>query len=85
MFRRCLLLEFHLTFSGNLILMYSVITVPTNELKGFHKVESKQWEFKHEFFQEGRADMLKNISRRRSKKRDERDFDEPPTVPNKVK
>jgi len=43
---------------------------------GFHKVESKQWEFKHELFKEGRTDLLKQITRRKSKKRDEREFEE---------
>mmetsp|Transcript_11729 Transcript_11729/g.16274 ORF Transcript_11729/g.16274 Transcript_11729/m.16274 type:complete len:347 (+) Transcript_11729:115-1155(+) len=37
---------------------------------GFHKVETKQWEFKHEFFIRGQPELLKQIVRRKSKKRD---------------
>jgi len=38
---------------------------------GFHKVErSKQWEFKHESFQEGKPEFLKHMQRRKSKKRE---------------
>jgi len=38
----------------------------------FHKVESnntKQWEFKHELFQKGQTQILKDIQRKKSKKR----------------
>lgn len=37
---------------------------------GFHKVESKQWEFRHDSFQQGRPELLKNILRRKSRKRE---------------
>lgn len=37
---------------------------------GFHKVETKQWEFKHEFFVRGQPELLKQIARRKSKKRE---------------
>jgi len=37
---------------------------------GFHKLEANQWEFRHELFQEGGAHLLKQIQRRKSKKRD---------------
>eukprot|EP01114_Cavostelium_apophysatum_P007416 TRINITY_DN1950_c0_g1_i1.p1 TRINITY_DN1950_c0_g1~~TRINITY_DN1950_c0_g1_i1.p1 ORF type:complete len:324 (-),score=58.83 TRINITY_DN1950_c0_g1_i1:51-1022(-) len=36
----------------------------------FHKVENKQWEFQHDNFIEGRPELLKEIIRRKSKKRD---------------
>jgi len=36
----------------------------------FHRVENKQWEFQHEFFKEGFPGLLKDITRRKSKKRD---------------
>eukprot|EP01117_Protostelium_nocturnum_P012224 TRINITY_DN4494_c0_g1_i1.p1 TRINITY_DN4494_c0_g1~~TRINITY_DN4494_c0_g1_i1.p1 ORF type:complete len:287 (-),score=111.07 TRINITY_DN4494_c0_g1_i1:83-943(-) len=38
---------------------------------GFNKQESKQWEFKHELFQKNHPEHLKNIARRKSKKRDQ--------------
>jgi len=37
---------------------------------GFRKAESKQWEFKHDLFLEKHPEMLKDISRRKSKKRE---------------
>jgi len=36
---------------------------------GFHKVESKQWEFKHELFKSGQTKSLKHIHRKTAKKR----------------
>jgi len=45
---------------------------------GFHKVEAKQWEFKHELFYEGGIQFLKQIVRRKSKKRDISETSPPP-------
>jgi len=36
---------------------------------GFHKVDGKLWEFKHENFQQGQPQLLKDILRRKSKKK----------------
>ncbi|PRP83729.1 putative DNA binding protein [Planoprotostelium fungivorum] len=38
---------------------------------GFTKLDSKLWEFQHEFFNQTQPQLLKNISRRKSKKRDQ--------------
>jgi len=47
---------------------------------GFHKVDGKLWEFKHDLFQQGQPQLLKDISRRKSKKRgsDKDEFPESP-------
>jgi len=47
---------------------------------GFHKVDGKQWEFKHELFRQGEAVLLKEIVRRKSKKRsNEKEEEESPS------
>jgi len=38
---------------------------------GFVKIESKLWEFQHEHFKKNQPQLLKSISRRKSKKRDQ--------------
>jgi len=43
-------------------------------------VESKQWEFKHEQFREGEPNLLKEIARRKSKKREATDAPNTPDV-----
>jgi len=47
---------------------------------GFHKVDGKQWEFKHELFRHGNPQLLKEIQRRKAKKRgtEKDDFPETP-------
>jgi heat shock transcription factor len=47
---------------------------------GFHKVDGKQWEFKHELFRDGNPQLLKEIQRRKAKKRgtEKDDFPETP-------
>jgi len=51
---------------------------------GFHKVDGKQWEFKHDLFRKDSPQRLKEIARRKAKKRNngEKDDDETPQAPS---
>jgi hypothetical protein len=52
---------------------------------GFHKVDGKQWEFKHELFRQAEPQLLKDIKRRLSKKREADTVPPTPETPDSAK